>query len=52
VVRNSRELRVPTPINAFLTETLMALASGKIPLVEFSHQPAKLIAAVKAAGSS
>jgi 2-dehydropantoate 2-reductase len=45
VVRAGRELHVPTPVNAFLTDTLTALANGKMALQEYSRQPEKLLAA-------
>lgn len=43
VVRYGEKYGVPTPINKLLTETLLALVRGEIPITEFSHQPEKLI---------
>ena len=39
VVRHGRENHVPTPVNQVLTDTLLALTRGEIPLDTFSHQP-------------
>jgi 2-dehydropantoate 2-reductase len=44
VVRAGQKTGVPTPVNRLLTETLLALTAGKIPLAEFAHQPEKLLA--------
>ncbi len=46
VVRAGQKLGVPTPVNKALTETLLALTTGKIPLDEFAHQPVKLLSLV------
>ncbi len=43
VVRAGRQFGVPTPANEFLTETLMGLTRGEIPLEEYAHQPGKLL---------
>jgi len=43
VVRAGKEARVPTPVNELLTQTLLALTEGKIPLEEYAHQPGKLL---------
>lgn len=43
VVRAGAKAGVPTPVNKVLTETLLALTTGKIPLEDFSHQPEKLL---------
>ncbi len=43
VVRAGQKAGVPTPVNKILTETLLALTAGKIPLEDFSHQPEKLL---------
>lgn len=45
VVRAGERLGSPTPVNRLLTETLLALAEGRIPLTEFAHQPEKLLKA-------
>lgn len=42
VVRAGEKFHVPTPVNKMLTETLLALTRGEIPLNEFAHQPEKL----------
>lgn len=44
VVRAGERSGVPTPVNRMLTETLLALTEGRLPLTEFSHQPERLLA--------
>lgn len=44
VVRYGEKLGIPTPVNRLLTETLLALVRGEVPIAEFSHQPEKLVA--------
>ena len=44
IVRAGQKTGVPTPVNKLLTDTLLALTEGKIPLTEFSRQPQKLLA--------
>ncbi len=46
VVRYGERFGVPTPVNQVLTETLLAMVRGEIPIAEFSRQPEKLIARV------
>jgi 2-dehydropantoate 2-reductase len=46
VVRAGREVGVPTPVNEVLTQTLLALTSGEQSVVEYAHQPEKLIGLV------
>jgi 2-dehydropantoate 2-reductase len=43
VVRAGKRTNTPTPVNELLTETLLALTNGEIPLEEFAHQPKKLL---------
>ncbi|MFZ5858626.1 MAG: ketopantoate reductase family protein [Chloroflexota bacterium] len=43
VVRAGEKAGIPTPVNKVLTETLLALTAGKIPLEEFAHQPERLL---------
>jgi 2-dehydropantoate 2-reductase len=43
VVRAGKRTDVPTPVNELLTETLLALTNGEIPLEEFARQPKKLL---------
>jgi 2-dehydropantoate 2-reductase len=43
VVRYGEKFGIPTPVSRLLTETLLALVRGEIPITEFSHQPEKLI---------
>jgi 2-dehydropantoate 2-reductase len=43
VVRAGKRTNVPTPVNELLTETLLALTDGEIPLEEYAHQPKKLL---------
>lgn len=43
VVRAGREAGVPTPVNALLTCTLLALTDGSVPLDAYRHRPERLI---------
>ena len=43
VVRAGKKSGVPTPVNKLLTETLLALTNGEIPLEEYTRQPEKLL---------
>lgn len=44
VVRAGKRTGVPTPVNELLTETLLALTNGAIPLGEYARKPEKLLA--------
>jgi 2-dehydropantoate 2-reductase len=44
VVRAGEKTGVPTPVNRLLTETLLEMTAGRIPLTEFSRKPEKLLA--------
>ena len=44
VVRSGERAGVKTPTNRLLTQTLLSLTRGEIPLEEFSGQPEKLLA--------
>jgi 2-dehydropantoate 2-reductase len=44
VVRAGQQYGIPTPVNQLLTQTLLALAEGSLPLNAFDHQPEKLLA--------
>lgn len=46
VVRAGKDAGVATPINAFLTQTLVALTSGELEMGEYARQPEKLLRAV------
>jgi len=46
VVRAGKECGVSTPVNQFLTETLLALTRKEIPFEEYAHQPEKLLQAL------
>ena len=46
VVRYGEKAGVPTPVNKLLTETLLALTRGEIPLTRFSRQPDKLLSLI------
>jgi 2-dehydropantoate 2-reductase len=48
VVRAGERYGVPTPVNAALTDSLLKLTSGEIPLDAFARQPEKL--ALRCAG--
>ncbi len=43
VVRYGEKFGIPTPVNRLLTETLLSLVSGEVPITEFSHKPEKLV---------
>jgi len=43
VVRAGERLGIPTPVNSLLTNTLLSLVRGDIPLAAYTHQPDKLI---------
>ncbi len=43
VVRYGEKFGVPTPVNRLLTETLLSMVHGEIPIAEFSHKPEKLV---------
>jgi len=43
VVTYGEKFGVPTPVSRLLTETLLSLVRGEIPISEFSHQPGKLL---------
>ena len=47
VVRAAEACGVPTPVNRVLSDTLMALTRGEIPLEEFAGQPDKLVRLVE-----
>lgn len=46
VVRYGQRASVPTPVNRWLTDTLLALTRGDLPLETYRHQPQKLLAAI------
>ncbi|MCJ7433315.1 MAG: 2-dehydropantoate 2-reductase [Anaerolineales bacterium] len=50
VVRAGERTNVPTPVNKFLTDTLMSLMRKEIPLEEYAHQPEKLLARLSSNG--
>ena len=43
IVRAGEKTGVLTPVNKLLTETLLALTVGKIPLAEFARNPLHLL---------
>ena len=43
IVRAGKKTGVLTPVNTLLTNILLALTSGEIPLEEFAHQPERLL---------
>lgn len=47
VVREGKARGIPTPVNELLTNTLLALTKGEIPLEEFAGKPEKLMAKSK-----
>jgi 2-dehydropantoate 2-reductase len=46
VVREGARLGVPTPVNQLLTERLLDLTAGKIPLDTYSGRPEKLLSEI------
>ncbi len=46
VVRAGEKTGLPTPINRLLTETLLALTRGDVPLEEYARKPEKLLARI------
>lgn len=46
VVRFGERSGVPTPVNSLLTETLLSLTRGEIPLTRFSRQPDELLSMI------
>lgn len=47
IVRAGQANGVPTPVNKLLTESLLALTMGKIPLDEFARKPLHLLEKIK-----
>jgi hypothetical protein len=43
VVRYGEKSDVPTPVSRLLTETLLSMVRGDIPIAEFSRRPDRLI---------
>lgn len=43
VARFGQKFSVPAPVNRALTELLLALTAGTLPLDEYAHQPEKLL---------
>jgi 2-dehydropantoate 2-reductase len=46
VVRFGEQLGIPTPVNRMLTQTLLALTRGELPLDTYTGKPEKLLAAL------
>lgn len=44
VVRAGEKFGVPTPVNKVLTETLVQLTRGEVPMETFAHRPEQLLA--------
>jgi hypothetical protein len=42
-VRYGEKSGIPTPVSRLLTETLLAMVRGDMPIGEFSRRPDKLI---------
>ncbi len=49
VVRYGERLGIPTPVNRCLTQTLLALTNGELPLNTYDHDPEKFLAHYQAA---
>jgi 2-dehydropantoate 2-reductase len=43
VARFGRKLGIPTPVNDYLTRTLLALTRGDLPFNAYSRKPEKLL---------
>jgi 2-dehydropantoate 2-reductase len=43
VVRAGKRTNTPTPVNELLTQTLLALTNGEVPLNEYARQPYKFL---------
>jgi len=48
VVRFGKKCGIPTPVNQFYNETLIALSDGRIPLETYSHRPEAFLMAAPA----
>jgi 2-dehydropantoate 2-reductase len=48
VVRAGKKAGVPTPVNKYLTQTLLALTRGDLPLESYARQPQRLLSAAGA----
>jgi 2-dehydropantoate 2-reductase len=46
VVRSGEEYKIPTPVNSFLTETLLSLFEGKLPLDTYSQGQEKFLSEI------
>ncbi len=49
VVRFGIKLGVATPVNSWLTQTLLAMTEGRLPTDEYAHQPEKFARAITSA---
>jgi hypothetical protein len=49
VVRIGRRHHVATPVNRWLTQTLLDLTAGRLDKAEFAHQPERFIHAIQTA---
>ena len=52
VVRYGEKLGVPTPVNRLLTQTLLALTRGEIPLDTYAGQPEKFLGLLQSPSSA
>jgi 2-dehydropantoate 2-reductase len=43
VAKAGERLGIPTPVNQALTELLLALTRGELPLDTFTHRPERLL---------
>jgi 2-dehydropantoate 2-reductase len=50
VVRHGERCGIKTPLNRFLNETLLALASGELPLETYTRRPDLLLQRISQAG--
>lgn len=52
VARVAKNLGMAAPVNQFLTETLLALTTGRLPLTFYARQPEKFLQAARSAAQT
>jgi 2-dehydropantoate 2-reductase len=52
VARHGARLRIPTPVNQWLNDTLYKLILGEMPLETYFRQPGKLLSAIRESTSA
>jgi 2-dehydropantoate 2-reductase len=46
VIRYGEKMGVPVPVNKVLTETLLALTKGELPIDMYAHKPERLLSRI------